>query len=264
MESLNGENRNNIGSSQVLRCCSFCRQRGHNIITCSSNRLYELNYLLITNYILINSEEDFKRWLANYSLPNMFIIKAFAIRFCGASTRTNIVDCIERIVERVRNITATQLSESEPSESINSQRVELQQLNEVTTNEVLLARLLTSMVNNNIFRTNTNDLSSVRTFIELIRLINNEYHRGRKFKIETNIIKCDKIENCECNICYETKDKNDFVTLNCKHEFCKDCIKQSLQNVRTNAPQCAFCRTEIKNIELSSQEIRDEFNELLL
>jgi hypothetical protein len=70
-------------------------------------------------------------------------------------------------------------------------------------------------------------------------------------------------EQCECSVCYEGKEKQTFVKLNCGHEFCKDCIKQYLQNVRTENPQCALCRSEIKNIELTTQEIRNEFNDLI-
>jgi hypothetical protein len=87
--------------------------------------------------------------------------------------------------------------------------------------------------------------------------------QGRKFNIQTNIVECAYTNECECGICYDSKTQPEFVKLNCGHEFCKDCIKQSLQNVRTENPQCAFCRSEINNMELTSEEIRNEFNDLI-
>jgi hypothetical protein len=55
-----------------------------------------------------------------------------------------------------------------------------------------------------------------------------------------------------------------FVKLDCGHEFCKDCIIQSLQNERRQIPCCAFCRGYIKNIELKLETVKNEFNNLII
>jgi len=71
------------------------------------------------------------------------------------------------------------------------------------------------------------------------------------------------LENLYCGTeCLINYNRN-VIDESVKNEFCKDCIKHSLKNVRTERPQCAFCRAEINNMELSSQAIRDEFNDLL-
>jgi hypothetical protein len=94
--------------------------------------------------------------------------------------------------------------------------------------------------------------------------MNEQIGHNRKFNIKTNIVKCSQAEQCECSICYDAKEKETFVKLNCGHEFCKDCVKQTLKNVGTENPKCALCRAEIKDMELSSQTICDEFKDLII
>jgi hypothetical protein len=110
----------------------------------------------------------------------------------------------------------------------------------------------------------TRDIIATTMFLDMIFRIQDELTSNRKFNIQTNVVECAHINECECNICYESKLKPEFVKLNCGHEFCKDCIKQSLQNVRTENPQCAFCRSEIVNMELTSEDIRNEFNDIIV
>ena len=103
-------------------------------------------------------------------------------------------------------------------------------------------------------------------FIEIIRSISTRSQLNRKFHIKTKISE-DKDgleEKCECNICYEEIEKKMFVKLDCGHEFCKDCIKQSLQNEEKKNPCCAFCRRDIKNIELKLESVKNEFNNLII
>lgn len=59
------------------------------------------------------------------------------------------------------------------------------------------------------------------------------------------------------------KTKKNFIKLDCGHEFCKDCIKQTLQNDRRKTPCCAFCRTDITNFEIKHESIKNEFDELI-
>jgi hypothetical protein len=109
-----------------------------------------------------------------------------------------------------------------------------------------------------------NDIIVSMMFLDMILRMREDLTHNRKFNIQTNIVECEHTNECECNICYEGKEKKSFVKLNCGHEFCKDCIKEYLHNVRTEKPQCAFCRSEIKNMELATQDIRSEFNGLII
>ena len=69
---------------------------------------------------------------------------------------------------------------------------------------------------------------------------------------------------CECGICYEEKKVADHVKFNCNHEFCKDCVINTIKS-RQNANNicCAFCRTEVKSIESRTNEVKAELGEYI-
>ena len=93
-----------------------------------------------------------------------------------------------------------------------------------------------------------------------------EIMKNRKFNIVASVSenKEESKEECECSICYDKHDNKNFIKLGCGHEFCKDCIKKTLQNDINKTPCCAFCRTEIKNFEFKQECIKDEFNDLII
>ena len=104
-------------------------------------------------------------------------------------------------------------------------------------------------------------------FMEMIRTIREASNvLDRKFYIKIKLSeKQDSLEEkCECGICYEEPEKINFIKLDCGHEFCKDCIKKSLQNESRQTPCCAFCRADIKNLELKQESIKNEFDELII
>jgi len=85
---------------------------------------------------------------------------------------------------------------------------------------------------------------------------------NKKIIIQVSILENSELkdESCECGICYESNKKNKFIKLDCGHEFCKDCIKKTLQNETKTYINCAFCRSEIKSLELRNSSVRDELN----
>ena len=70
-------------------------------------------------------------------------------------------------------------------------------------------------------------------------------------------------QKCQCGICYEDCENKYFVKLDCGHEFCKDCIKQTLKNEKKLTPCCAYCRRDIKNFELKLESVKNEFNDFI-
>lgn len=275
-ETLNAEHRNAGFVIPVRRCCSFCRNPGHNISTCNDERLFQFEQTCINRYRLINSHDNFKDWLLQYSIDIPNTIKAYAVRFCSCSMRTYIHVCVESIARRIRRLLidipadnsqqeqSQQVSESELNQNnIEERNIGGELLNQFSPEDIrnMDIRLLLNLVHNGTLH--PRDILISMMFIDMINQINNSNVQNRKFNIERRIIECSHSENSDCNICYENYEKEKFVKLNCGHEFCKDCMKQSLKNVITDSPQCAFCRSEIKNFELSNQAVSDEFNELI-
>jgi len=52
----------------------------------------------------------------------------------------------------------------------------------------------------------------------------------------------------ECGICYQTYENNQFIGLNCNHEFCKQCIITCLRKEKKQRACCAMCRTNINTM----------------
>lgn len=269
---FNPENRN---ANQQVRCCSFCRRTGHNITRCDSQliRIFEMETL---NYIQLIAREQsrmelFRRYLLNEALYSPNLIKAFAIKHCGANTRSNMASCIELIIQYfMRHIQTTETNnqniqeagaaeEAQPAEP--ATHPSLRRGRRFGFSELGLSYLEMSGRST----IETESIIYAIMFIEMIRAINDSTSLNTKFDIKTKISEKqdDLEEELECNICYDIHYKKQFVKLDCGHEFCKECIKQSLQNERRKTPCCAFCRADIKNFELKDESIKNEFNELI-
>ena len=89
----------------------------------------------------------------------------------------------------------------------------------------------------------------------------NESHENESHENESD--ENESHEN-ECNICYETHEKKNFIKLNCEHEFCKECIMNSLKNEQRNIFCCAFCRTEVNNLTFRDKSVKNNIDKYLV
>lgn len=265
-ENLNAENRGlTLGAPPTTRrrkCCSFCREQGHTITTCDSNRLrdFELN---CANIIINTSFSNFKNWLSS---QNILLLRAFAIRkFSNVTTRTSITVCINMISEYIRrtyvNINHVQLENDYENElmgfiqEITTPRQDIPniipEIEEVRAMESMLMRemlfgMMARMIGNYIDRDSNpklNILSSVQ---------NNENEDIHKL--------------CECSICYDEKQVKNFVKLECNHEFCKDCIISTIKTNLQNGSNltCALCRSQVKSIKSRTNQIHSEMSNFVV
>lgn len=250
---LNAENRSTI---VTVRCCSFCRRPGHNITRCDSStiRNFEINTLEYINSNMSSERFDntnrrqLRQYLLNEALNNSNLLRGFAISRCGASTRINLSSYIEIIIQYFM----PEDEEPNQEEGLFPTPDSMQRLGSI---ELAIAR-------RRIFQDAQSTLLYAVIFSEMNRAINNS---SIKFNIKTSVLdkQLNLEQKCECNICYEEYEIKNFIKLNCGHEFCKDCIKQTLQNERRLTPCCAFCRTDIKHFELKLESIKNDFNELI-
>ena len=254
-------------SGIITRCCSFCRIAGHNITTCNSFPLTNfksmcINYIsninisdIITdnienvtlNNLFILCKQKFHRFLLEESLYDSHLVKSFSRRFCGANSRDNIDQCILLIVNYFSTCIYNSLYNMVINIIYRIQYTTIGQISQLHTDE------------QDIFG---NSFYNPFIFTQIINSLNTNFRK--KFKISTKINECENVESCDCNICYETFEKKNFIKLNCGHEFCKLCIKKSLENEKKDNLSCAFCRAEINEFELYNHEIREEFNDLIL
>ena len=76
-------------------------------------------------------------------------------------------------------------------------------------------------------------------------------------RVETN--EDEHLENnCSCSICWDEKELINFVRLDCKHEFCKDCIIATTAHNNGKVPCCALCRAEVRTLVSRTDGIQTE------
>ena len=242
-DNINSENRasssimNNLIPSNrlnnlrnITRRCSFCREQGHNISNCNNQQIINFgNECLIKKHVCdltVNSKNNFKEWLISYYLsPNGGeVVHAYAISKCGCRLHSTIDTIIEKIIDKMY-----------PADYIEEEIIPINQ------DDAMLA-------------------------VRFLRFLRYYEAPNETFNITGTVVLLDENKSeeiCDCAICYEENlQVKNFVTLNCQHKFCKDCLKICLKNVQ-RVPTCALCRAEITKIIVHNDNIKDEFKELM-
>ena len=232
------------------RCCSFCRNNGHTVNNCNDERLNEFELLCRSKkQNFSNSSENaetlFCDWLLEINLENPLLVKSFAIKKCGGSVRSSSLTIVQLIIDYFNYDGTTDDESSDLDDFISFRSNELQPL---YTQDVLLDAAIGLLI-----------LSANQTHTQLLNI--------PRFTIDIQtIVASEKMhfdENCECGICYENISKQNIVKLSCNHEFCKECIKTTINICKTNRKDvnCAFCREKTLSIETSSDKIKLELDE---
>jgi hypothetical protein len=260
IENMSAENRNFIS---IQRCCSFCRRAGHRISNCDDERLKQFERLCYYNYANNNNNgiETLRQFLLDYSLQYPMVVRGYAHKKLGLNSRYNIDICIDRIIQYfTNNITTLQ--------RINTSEDNISNNNILNNNSVVSALLYLSQSRTNRRQVELMELMLfMRTISQLGSFIDEFQNVNRKFRMETKLTEQNDInltEVCECNICYESYEKKNFIKLNCSHEFCKECVKNCLKNEKRDRPSCAFCRNEINELEMHEEIIKEELADLII
>jgi hypothetical protein len=93
--------------------------------------------------------------------------------------------------------------------------------------------------------------------IEFVLIDDNKYIKDIKDNIDKtdeNISQTISLKNVlvECPICLDEKKNEEFIIINCGHEFCIMCFESYLFGGK-NDYNCAYCRTQIENIKLKNR-----------
>ena len=277
-ENLNAENRGNVNvlppSIRRHHCCSFCRQPGHNLTTCNSDILREFEATCANQVLQTNTQDDFKNWLIQNYMSEVLLIKTFTIKKFRITARESVDRCMDLITEYIFAIYKNTNEVAEPENHIendlltliqafSSERQEIREpipeIDIVRTMERMLMRemmfgMMTRMLTN---LNNYNNINNV-----------NNRNLNQKFNILSSIEHNDNEDInkiCECSICYDEKELQNFVKLGCNHEFCKDCLITTMKTSQINGNNltCALCRTEVKSVKSRTNEAHNEMSELI-
>ncbi len=241
---INNYSRNNVVIQPRIIRCSFCNCYGHNITSCNDSRItdFEGECQMTKAYCewTVNPRGTFKEWLMAYCIEvDVFIVRAFAISKCNC--RANLV--IDRLID---GIVDYMYDNPEPNVA-----------------SILFPDILTDP---NTFYT---DLETIMSLLSLQHEDENNSinEHNNRFNITVNVEQIDLkqcAEICDCAICYDDAlVKKNFVTLNCHHQFCKDCFKSSVKNTPHNkySPTCALCRADISEISVYDESVKVELAE---
>jgi len=253
---MNAENRNNIAPRMVRRC-SFCRQPGHTVSTCNNDILLDFETNCACQVTNMNQPE-FNNWLIdNYDNNHRLILKSFAIKKCGCTLRSSIPLCIERITIYIFRIYKPTI--------INNTNLEYYLINLFVNLRNVQERNETTI--EDILRLEANAYREFRFDFYLNYFLNgyrSDYLENTKLNICSTFINEENNENCECNICWEEKELNNFVKLGCNHEFCKDCLIKILKTDEIENPRCALCRADIISLQSRSEQVHSELGNLVV
>jgi len=272
IDNLNAEHRGQFNVLPTLirrrQSCSFCRHPGHNLTTCNSNRLREFEVICANQVLQTDTQDDFKNWLIQNYMSEQLLIKAFAIKKFRVTTRASVDSCMNMITEYIfitykNNNENVEIIEHE-NNFANDIMSFMQELSNVRQQEIQESRTITE---NQEVRAMENILMREMFIAMMTGIINKtiieEYKKFRILSTVNNNENEDIGQLCECNICYDNKELQNFVKLGCKHEFCKDCVINTMKTSHNNKLCCAFCRTEVTEIQSRTNQVKNEINNFI-
>jgi hypothetical protein len=244
--------------------CSYCREAHHNIKNCNNINLLKFKkFILIQRNHYIGEPSLFLNTI-KYLDPND--LWGLAVKECGILVRnTNKNQCINAIFDKffIHNSNDVHMIENEIY-ILNQQIGEIEQNNENQEIEQ-------NNENQNENYDSDPDLISVSSYsdtedeLEITWVIDRTGTRTERkiFEIsrELEINESDKLDIIECGICYDSYNKDNFIQLQCNHEFCNNCI---IKQLKCNKPSCAFCREEMKHFTIRNMDINEKINNNLL
>jgi hypothetical protein len=279
MMELNSENRSQrlvahrrVVSQRHNRRCSFCRQPGHYITRCNSERLIEFEVICADVVRNITVPDDFKNWLFQNYVNDQLLLKTFVISKFGYTSRININRCIDIISDYIfrtyrnnEHNTNTNNTSNDTADNFENDLIyflgqlrnnvlrEEPEIQDVPNIERIVLR---EMFLSFLYNLNMNQ-----------RMSPDILQGSSKFNINLIIDISDDVVNENnttlCNICWDDKENNTFVKFGCKHEFCKECVITSFRGEQQQRrhPCCALCRSEVKTITTKCSEIHSELSE---
>ena len=247
---------NGLILNKYKRKCSFCNCEGHNVSSCNDELLVNNNSYLIylkSNLLTLYNENrvlainDFEKHIYDYYTridEKKKLLRAIGCRFYNIRLRSSLITTINKIILRLFAINI---------EWIISHNYNFIPFNENTPIRIsaIFQGILLNMTNafynfmNNNNNNNDNDNDNIIKY-EIILEPNKD----------TSIIETTSNNNeMECGICYNSFEKSNSALLECRHEYCVDCVFQLISKKHTT---CPHCRNNINVISCFSQENYDK------
>ena len=287
----------NTNTNTNTRCCSFCKIPGHNIKSCNNIDLliFHKDILIMRNLMLqaiaaqaiaeqAIAEQAIEEQAIEQEQPNLFInylriqpdnlINTLAVKECNILARDrnkNKEDCINAInfkyYQRYYNyfINSNTNLNTPINRNINIKiylNEEIEKIDQVINpnpNHIPIPIPVPDQEEDfdliSVSTYNSSDDDNEITWT--IDRTGTNINIMSKHDITLTLINIRENLLNECNICYESYSNNEFIKLQCNHEFCHDCISKQLQN---NKASCAFCRQDMKQFDIYDTNIYQQIH----
>lgn len=239
-----------------IQRCSYCGEQGHNISTCNHGDIHKFRQECFGNRIVFEysrqPREKFMEWVLGLSLTNPRLVLVFASRFCRVPSH---IDFIQRSIKIADYVYAYSVEESKHIMNPTNNGI----INLAVTNREVLVGML--------FDQRVDYLNRVVLYLEVSR--HNQNKLPPKFKILTTLKEPKEEqqeheqEHVECSICYESKTKEQYVDLNCGHQFCGECFITTLKTTSQPEAKCSLCRESVKSVVIYDTKLMGEMDLLI-
>ena len=247
---------------RTVRCCSHCGEEGHSIRTCNDDRIRELE-VECARRIQHYTDEQFTQFLNTEFETEPTLIRALAMKKCRATTKTSKVEVVRAVsvyIRRTYIYGARDIYDAFNGHSAFSNDNELREGEREEVTDAMVQSMSYALRRDMLWHT----LATI--LIDFIRdePNNNDNNKLNIISTVKNDENLDINQVCECNICYEERKVSDFTKFNCNHEFCKDCVINTIKSKRNaNNICCALCRTKVKSVETKTNEVKAELDEYI-
>jgi len=247
--------------------CSFCNSPLHNIANCNNQMIsvYHENIKQIyLNIMALNNSIEYSENFFRMILNASFYVKdlrAVGVRYLHVYASTSKSTLISILWEYFHNsVVNVNLQHQATPQNNTSFPFPIPHYNHTISDNHPEESSILSYINNLNSYVGYNMTADPHN---LNSDFNSEFilYQNKKYKISINLVEDNdenekKLKNFEdCAICYDNVSCMDFVKLNCNHEFCGCCIKNTFKyHNETNNPSCAMCRQPmvcftVKNVE---------------
>lgn len=270
--------------------CSFCSSRFHNISICNHPliRIYYENIKQIyMNVMALHNSMTYNENMFRSILNNTFYVKdlrAIGVRYFNVYASTSKANLISLLWHYLNTIDWNVEMQHQQQHQQQLQQLQQQMQEQEQDSPDLLPDEpdLTSYIDNN-YHTYMTGLAppplnvNITQNIGFGNLHNINPHnlafdfasvapQTKKYRIiltlnDTEDDKSD-INSTDCSICYENIKHNNLVKLNCNHEFCAPCIKNTIiHHTKIYNPSCALCREMMLHFTVKNKETYDLISE---
>jgi hypothetical protein len=269
--------------------CSVCRISGHDIRNCTDIKIQQLmNEKTLLYYTLYKKHDGYKKikeWVLDKTHQELSIL-AFKLNVSNGYPNYIKVEYINKeMLNELLSIQIDYILCKIYEEPVN----DIKYIEQYEKRKNICGKLIDMMRNNKLYepvifviqvlnkidiKENPNEfINYVKENIMYTSLNHKQYFyacyfvceymtdaffpKEKEWDIIFNEIKSDINTINECPICFDTYNNENTIYTNCKHTFCKDCIKKHLNMFLDKpVPTCPICRTNITEIALHNTNLQ--------